>query len=226
MADRFTRSVIASFNPGLDPKAAKAAVTEPPPVEPPLYLVRGFIRAASATSLAPDTRLEIARRWASRVAGKQKSSTSATCRELNALDWSWPSFDIVADGFKSDDLWPTPWHHYKEKILNGDDIRDVRAKILIASARTAATSVRNGEDKQFMTMLRLEGWHIYTDSEVGAHFASQVIGHVDPSDWSTWPPFYPGDQSVLKRGGDGVHSRFGRFYGLGVKPPFWADPFN
>ncbi|HRM74684.1 MAG TPA: hypothetical protein PLI13_08280, partial [Paracoccus sp. (in: a-proteobacteria)] len=72
MSDKFLKSVMASFNPGLDPKAARAAVTEPPPVEPPLYLVRGFIRAASATSLDPDTRLEIARRWAARVAEKQK----------------------------------------------------------------------------------------------------------------------------------------------------------
>ncbi|PZO64571.1 MAG: hypothetical protein DI498_10810 [Paracoccus denitrificans] len=161
-----------------------------------------------------------------RVAEKQRSSTSATCRELNAFDWSWPSFDVVAQGFKSDDLWPMPWHHYKQKILEGADLRDVRSKILIASARTATTSAKNGEDKQFLSMLKLEGWHIYTDSEVGAHFASQAIEFVDPTDWTTWPPFYPGDQSVLKIGVDGVHSRFGKFYGLGPQRPFWADPFR
>ena len=226
MTDRFIKSALASFNPGLDPKAARAAITDPPPVEPPLHLVRGFIRVASATSLDHETRVQIAKRWALRVAEKRRSSTSTTCSELNALNWSWPSFDAMIEGLKTDDLWPTPWHHYKEKILRGEDLRDVRAKILIASARTAATSAKNAYDKQFMTMITLEGWHIYADSEIGAHYASQVANFVDLSDWLTWPPFYPGDQSELRRGDQGVHSRFGRFFGLESENPFRVDPFR
>lgn len=226
MSDRFTKSVLASFAPDLNPALAQAAVTAVPAVEPPKHLVAGFILIAAATTMDSIVRSTIARRWATREADGQKSSTSATCKELNAIEWSWPSFDIMVERLKLDDLWPMPWHRYKGKIQNGDDLRDVKSKILVTSARTAAVSAKRSLDNQFMTMLRLEGWHIYTDSEVGAHYAHLHLDAVDPSDWVTWPPLYPGDLSRIDRGEPGVYSRFGRFLGLGLERPAWADPFK
>lgn len=188
------------------------------------HLVEGFRRVASDTTIPPVTIDLLANRWAGLIGSKHRSSTQSICKELNGLDWAWPTFDYTVRMLIRDDNWPTPWHHYRAKIITGADLRDVRSKILVASARTAGISARFKNDPQFMTMLKLQGWHLYSDSEVNAHYVSALAHHVRVDDWFKWPPLFPGDQSELKLGGEGgVFSRKGRFYGLDGARPWWVS---
>lgn len=184
---------------------------------------QAFVHVAAATTIPRLSVYTIAENWAARVRAKHKSSANITAKDLSALDWTWPDFDTMVEELLRENLWPTPWHHYEAKVKAGKDLREIRAKIFVQTARTAAASLRKSSDRRFMSQVDVEGWHVYVDSDVGAHFVDNGRTlSVRVNDWKTWPPLYPGDQSRLACGMSGVHTRHGKFFGLGVERPFWA----
>lgn len=218
MVDRFTRNISQSFLQN---------VQQPVRVLEPLAdMVEGFTLVGAQTTIGQADLQPLAIQWASGVYEGRKNITGQIAKALCRIDWSWDAFDSMVQRLLNDDLWPMPWHHYKKKIKAGEGLDDVRAKIFIQTARTASGSIKLSKNKSYNTMLRLDGWHLYTDSEVGAHYVRMFADQVHPRDWRTWPPLYPGDLSTIKHGLDGVHSRFGKFLGLSGERPFWADPFN
>lgn len=188
--------------------------------------VQGFLRVVRQTTLPTVQQISLSAQWADSVVGPNKKTTAAFAKVLSAQNWQWPEFDRMAALLLRDDRWPMPWHHYEKKIKAGADLRDARSKILIQSARTAAHSVRTGRRSGFTAELILRGWHLYTDSEVGAHYVRMHAGTVSPASWRTWPPLYPGDLSRIETGSSGVYSRFGPFFGLGLADPSRVDPFG
>lgn len=184
---------------------------------------QSFVHVASRTTIPKLTVYTIAENWAARARAKHKSNASLTAKELSAVEWSWPDFDAVVQELLRDDLWPTPWHNYEAKLKAGKDLNAVRAKIFVQTVRAAATSLRKSRDHIFISQADHDGWHIYTDSDVSAHFLDKGrTQSVRLRDWKTWPPLYPGDQSRLAIGMSGLYTRNGKFFGLGVERPFWA----
>lgn len=181
-----------------------------------------FILVGRQTTIPSDALFLLAETSARRIREQPGKSTSATARDLCQIDWEWPEFNTMLKMLYEDDLWPSPWHRYEKKVKAGADLRDCRAKIFIATVRTAATSIRAQRKPYFISELREAGWHLYTDSEVSAHYLDR-FGHggAGGSDIS-WPPLYPGDQSRIAKGMAGIYTRAGKFFGLGKDKPFWA----
>lgn len=190
------------------------------------HYIQGFLRVARKTTMSTVQQISLSAQWADSVVGPNKKTTATFAKVLSAQDWEWPEFDRMAAVLLRDDRWPMPWHHYEKKIKTGADLRDARSKILIQSARTAAKSFRSSRRPEFIAELILRGWHLYTDSEVGAHYVQMHAETVRPASWQTWPPLYPGDLSRIESGSSGVHSRFGPFLGLGLAHSSRIDPFN
>lgn len=227
MSDRFIRNVTGSFLGQLGCAGQAGAAgwsAEVPEVD--ADMVEAFLKVGAQTSIPTQELQDIAVQWATIERGKKGNNTTRIAKALCHLDWSWIAFDEMVQILLRDDLWPLPWHHYEKRIKAGEPLDDVRAKIFIQTARTAAASMRLRRSRRFQIMVSLEGWHLYTDSEVGAHYVRLFGAGVDPKDSDTWPPLYPGDVSVIKSGLEGVHSRFGRFFGLGNDRPFWAAPYK
>lgn len=174
--------------------------------------IDGFMQVADATTIPSMKKIAIASSWALGVAERRRANTSAIAAELNSFEWSWPAFDAMLADLQAADVWPTPWHHYEKKVKAGADLRDVRSKVLIQSARTAATSAKRSRKAGFVADIVSHGWHLYTDSDIGAWLLKQRNAEalVNPWDWSTWPPLYPGDQSRMEPGEGGIYSRNGR----------------
>lgn len=182
-----------------------------------------FINLGKETSILPADLSRIAHDWAGRVRDRVRNNTTVTAKDLCALQWSWPAFDAMVEDLLAEDLWPTPWHHYENKIKGGTDLAVVKAKIFVQTVGTVAASLTKSRDFEFKLEAREQGCHLYTDSEIGAHFIQKRLGsHPSVADLKTWPPIYPGDQSHLKIGLSGLHSRKGKFFGIGVERPFWA----
>lgn len=144
-----------------------------------------------------------------RLRHRPAEASTKVKKTLKQATWRWPRFDSFLKQLVLDDLWPMPWHHYRERARAGSDMTAARAQIFLTTVRSTADSIQRSRDQTFMVMLRLEGWHLYTDSEVGAHYVQAQASGVDPRDWKTWPPLYPGDLSRIDRGTGGVFSRFG-----------------
>lgn len=184
--------------------------------------VEGFMRVGSQTTIPRNDLHRIALDWASGESSGRKSHTTVIAKALCAFPWSWEAFDFMVQVLLDEDLWPMPWHHYERKIKAGEPLDDVKAKIFIQSARTAAGSIKRSKDRSFRAILSLGGWHLYTDSEVGAYFVHQLADRVDPKNPDTWPPLYPGDLSGIRDGLDGVYSRQGRYREPNPNLPYWA----
>ena len=218
MANNFLKNVTQSF------QALPVGVG--PILEPLADDVLGFTLIGAQTTIPNQELRAIATKWAAGQYEKRRNNTSLIAKSLCQFPWSWDAFDRMIQVLRQDDLWPMPWHLYEQKIKLGLHLDEVRAKILIQSARTASASIRLSKNKSFLTMLSLDGWHLYTDSEVGAHYVSKFVADVRSSDPKTWPPLYPGDLSTIKTGSEGVYSRLGKFFGLVGSRPFWADPYD
>lgn len=175
--------------------------------------IDGFMQVAAATTIPSIRQMAIAGRWALGIAERRRNNTSAIAAELNSFEWSWPAFDAMVGDLLAIDVWPTPWHHYEKKVKAGADLKDVRSKVLIQSARTASISAKRSQEASFMADIASQGWHLYTDSDVGAWLLKQRMAEtvVKPWNWRSWPPLYPGDQSRLERGAGGIHSRNSQF---------------
>lgn len=227
MTDRFVQNVCARISSdragGWTPDPNWAS-TERPEVDQDM--LDAFLLIGAQTTLADAQIRPIAVQWATVDTERKRTNTARIARELCKVEWSWPAFDQMVSLLLRDDLWPMPWHHYEKAIKAGASLEDAKAKIFIQTARTASVSIRLQKRGNFPIMSRLEGWHLYTDSEIGAHYANLFFDSVDPTKPTTWPPLYPGDLSALKTGSDGVYSRLGKFVGLAARGPFPAKPFG
>ena len=181
-----------------------------------------FIAVGRQTSMPTFALINCAETWADSIRSKSKNSTKIVTAKLNETNWSWSRFNAMQDELLADDLWPTPWHHYEAKVKAREGLREVQAKIFIQTARTLARTLERSRDTSFAWHLRLEGWHIYTDSDVGAHYVNKRAKTVKLDDWRTWPPLYPGDLSRIEIGQSGVYTMNGKFFGLNADRPFWA----
>lgn len=214
MMDRFNRNVTQAF---------LTSMSEPANIAEPLVdKVEGFMRVGLQTSIPPSELRPIAIEWAAGEHAGRRNNTALVAKALCAFSWSWEAFDLMVKVLLGANLWPMPWHHYEKKIKAGAALEDVKAKIFIQSARTAAASVKRSKDSSFRAILSLGGWHLYTDSEVGASLLNHLVSRVDPNNPDTWPPLYPGDLSGIRDGLEGVYSRYGQYRPFNPNLPHWA----
>lgn len=187
-------------------------------------LIEAFLHCTGRTSIPQASAMGLCLTWVYGELTKERSHASAVEAALGSLKWDWQDFEVFAATLERDNLWPTPWHHYEKTIKDHRRSRAaIKAKILMKSIRTAAVSRSNFHEPSFLSEVVVGGWHIYTDSTVGAHYAAKFAAQVRPNDPATWPPLYPGDVSRLEATGRGeVYSKDGLHTGLAEHRPLFV----
>lgn len=171
------------------------------PEERAIPLINVFLRVAEATDINSSWRGGLALLWATAVLRNNTKDAYSALLPLTEIKWEWPDFDTMRDWLVRDDRWPTPWHHYASAAKDRRKMMKVeRVKIFAATLTAAARSQRLATD-DFIDALKSDGWTLTSDSEVALPYIEALKHRINPDDWRTWPPLYPGDQSMIRIGG-------------------------
>lgn len=134
--------------------------------------------------------------------GQRKGDTKLTLAALSPLaglySWKWDAFDIWRKRFKRDSLVPASWAWADDEAKSWPNPWHAKRMLLLHDTLSSAVRSRS-EFLKWQAPHRIgKEWEFeHSPCPVEAVVAKEYAGTLSLADWSTWPPFYPGDRSRL-----------------------------
>lgn len=164
-------------------------------------LCEAFQHVIDQTTIPDNWRIGLLLLWLRSQLQDRGTNDFIALMSLTELDWDWPAFDQTRRTFNENDMWPSPWHHYRKVAADvRRPMRTERVKLLVTTLRTAVAS-REAYESDRLARMKQFGWSVYCQSDVAHGYVMTLSQKMDIDDWRTWPPFFPGDVSSVQSHG-------------------------
>ncbi|KAB6715826.1 hypothetical protein C8029_12890 [Roseobacter sp. TSBP12] len=148
----------------------------------------------------PDTiRICMLPMWLEAARAGDPRRTKAALSPLAGLSaWKWPEFDRWRKRFKAENSYPSQWLRIEKEAQKWPN--PLHAKRMLLLDLTLSFSINSRRDfLQWQEPHRLnKDWEFRLDiCDVEQRIAEEHASSLKLTDWTTWPPFYPGNSSAI-----------------------------
>lgn len=163
-----------------------------------------YLQVLGETTVKPDIVKGMLPLWLHGHLNGDPRLTEAALAPLRSPDiaFSWPWFDEWRDRFRRAGILPRVWDDFSAMVDDGRrGLRDQRVGLL---NQTIAARIYNrhraGQHLALLSGLspaaaQLRHFTLRTDCEASEVVSREKLASVDPRDWLTYPPYFPGDST-------------------------------
>lgn len=160
-------------------------------------LMDAFNHVMDQTTVPGNWRIGLLMLWIQSQLVDHGAQDFAALSPLTEIEWDWPAFNKVREIFRRDDAWPSPWHHYKAAAKDlRRPMKVERVKLLMVNLRMTLAAREGCQGDRLDRILR-HGCTVRCESAVALPYVTAASDVLDPSNWKTWPPYFPGDTSTV-----------------------------
>jgi DNA-binding cell septation regulator SpoVG len=137
---------------------------------------------------------------AAHQSGDPRAERHVVLDVLSGQTWSWDQFDRWLARFSAEDRWPRMWADVREagRDQNQDLMNTARCGLLHHTLVLKSYRARDGMKPAYVAMMKKRGWdYSFADCPVEQEIALAMRHGVTLDDWRTYPPFFPGDRTMI-----------------------------
>jgi hypothetical protein len=165
------------------------------------YIVAGFNHVMAQTDLSADIHAAILPAWIYAVQSGNPRFGPAALRLLIEVDWTWTRYETLLAGFREMKSWPVMWKHCGFDQLDGrhGDRSWRKCKVRLLSHTIWSTGVECRLATESGPGMARKGWRLAVvgDCPFEVKVAAGMEAQVVIGDFTTYPPFFPGDRTMI-----------------------------
>jgi hypothetical protein len=169
-------------------------------------VVETYMHVMGLTSIKPDLVKGMLPLWLHGFQTGDFRLQTAALGPLRSPDISfvWPFFTDWLEHFRAAKLLPRAWEGFADQVKDRRlGFRDERVPLLadvlmrtVYSRREASQHAATSDSS-----LRIYSYDLIPDCEASESIVKEQLARLVPGDWRTYPPFFPGDRTQVRRKG-------------------------
>jgi hypothetical protein len=122
---------------------------------------------------------------------------------LSEITWNWPWFNEWYSAFKEVGAWPSMWKQeasnfpHIERHNASRQLRIAKVYILAHTISMVTCRVRDFNKWKLNSVSKELNLLSLPECRVECEVAADYSSTIKASDWTTWPPFFPGDRTSV-----------------------------